>query len=116
MPDTYMPAAARTIFADRLAPCPFCGGEAEILSASSEGPDAGAMFVQCGNGLCMASSALIFALMDDVKPLLRERWNRRAAYAREFGPAEWRPIATAPAPTKPEFNWPTPEEFDKDQS
>ncbi len=80
MPDTYLPAAARTIFggplehAGTLGPCPFCGGDAEIGVEVQ-----GGYFVQCTNAACGVSSALIFPLMDDVKPLLIERWNRRAA-------------------------------------
>lgn len=68
---------------DRLKPCPFCGSEAEGCTMPAEQDDvgAGAMFVQCTNSRCMASSALIYPLMDDPKPLLLERWNRRAALA-----------------------------------
>lgn len=67
---------------DRLAPCPFCGSEAEggTMQAEPESIDSGAMFVQCTNPRCMASSALIYPLGDDPKPLLLERWNRRAQY------------------------------------
>ena len=61
---------------DRLKPCPFCGGNAEFDEVG-EGQDAGGHFVQCLNSACGASSALIFPLMDDVKALLMERWNRR---------------------------------------
>lgn len=62
--------------ADRLSPCPFCGGDAEIVEAAEAGPQA--YVVQCSNPTCQASSAVIFALMEDVKWLLMERWNRRA--------------------------------------
>ena len=37
----------------------------------------GSMYVECDNGLCRASSALIYPLKDDVKHILVERWNRR---------------------------------------
>lgn len=57
---------------DRLKPCPYCGADAEI----GEEQDGG-HFVQCLNSACGASSALLFPLMDDVKPLLLERWNNR---------------------------------------
>lgn len=69
---------------DRLKPCPFCGSEAEgcTIPAEQEDVGAGAMFVQCTNSQCMASSALIYPLMDDPKPLLLERWNRRVAGAK----------------------------------
>ena len=57
---------------DRLKPCPYCGADAEI----GEEQDGG-HFVQCINSACGASSALLFPLMDDVKHLLLERWNKR---------------------------------------
>ncbi len=57
---------------DCLKPCPFCGSAAEFGTA----PDGG-VYVQCMGKLCFASSALIYPLMDDVKSLLLERWNRR---------------------------------------
>lgn len=64
---------------DRLKPCPFCGSDAEFgqIGSDQETPDAGGCFVQCLNSACGASSALIFPLMDDVKELLMERWNKR---------------------------------------
>lgn len=62
---------------DRLKPCPFCGSEAEMLTVPEDHPDAGAVFAQCTHSACMASSALVYPLMDDVKPLLLERWNKR---------------------------------------
>lgn len=67
--------------AKELANCPFCGSDADFgeIGGAEETPDAGGHFVQCLNSACSASSALIFPLMDDAKPLLRERWNRRAA-------------------------------------
>lgn len=74
---------------EALGPCPFCGYEA-VFGSISEGQDAGGHFVQCSNGKCGASSALLFPIMDDVTGLLRERWNRRAALAAQ-------PAAEAPA-------------------
>lgn len=64
---------------DRLKPCPFCGSDAEFgeIGGGKETPEAGGHFVQCLNSACGASSALIVPLMDDVKSLLMERWNRR---------------------------------------
>ena len=70
-----------TIERETLEPCPFCGAEAEILTIPEDHPDAGAMFVQCCDSRCMTSSALLYPLMDDVRALLVERWNRRAALA-----------------------------------
>lgn len=61
---------------DRLRPCPFCGGDAEF-DEIIEGQDTGSHFVQCTSSACGASSARIFPLMDDVKALLLERWNKR---------------------------------------
>ena len=75
-----------TIERETLLPCPFCGGEAEILTIPEDHPDAGAMFVQCCDSRCVTSSALLYPLMDDVRSLLVERWNRRAALAAQ--PAE----------------------------
>lgn len=63
---------------DDLLPCPFCGYEA-VFGSIDEGQDAGGHFVQCTNNACWASSALIYPLMDDVRHLLLERWNRRTA-------------------------------------
>lgn len=70
-----------TLERETLLPCPFCGGEAEILTIPEDHPDAGAMFVQCCDSRCMTSSALLYPLMGDVRALLVERWNRRAAPA-----------------------------------
>ena len=75
-----------TIERETLLPCPFCGGEAEILTIPEDHPDAGAMFVQCWDSRCMTSSALLYPLMDDVRALLVERWNRRAALAQKAEP------------------------------
>lgn len=60
---------------DDLLPCPFCGSHAEILDAEEAGTNA--RVVQCMDATCHASSAVVFALMDDVTALLVERWNRR---------------------------------------
>ena len=62
---------------EKLKPCPFCGCAAEMQTIPDEHPDAGAMFVQCSGHNCLASSALIYPLMDDVAALARERWNKR---------------------------------------
>ena len=76
-----------TIERETLLPCPFCGANAEILTIPEDHPDAGAMFVQCCDSRCMTSSALLYPLMDDVRALLVERWNRRAALAAQPAPA-----------------------------
>lgn len=70
-------------------PCPFCGGEAEFgvvpyerkYAADNDcriNHDHGGEFIQCTNSACSASSLLIFPTMADAKPLLIEKWNRRA--------------------------------------
>ena len=71
---------------ETLLPCPFCGANAEILTIPEDHPDAGAMFVQCCDSRCMTSSALLYPLMDDVRALLVERWNRRAALTAQPAP------------------------------
>jgi len=63
---------------EKLKPCPFCGAPAELQTVPDGHPDSGAMFCQCSGNGCLASSALILPLMDDVTELVRERWNRRA--------------------------------------
>jgi hypothetical protein len=62
-----------------LKSCPFCGGKAEFgeVQGDENTPDVGGNFIDCTNPVCQASTALIFPLMDDVKQLLVERWNRR---------------------------------------
>jgi hypothetical protein len=64
---------------DSLLPCPFCGAKAEIITLQGETdePSIGAQAVQCTNHACGSASGLVYPLMDDVKHLLRERWNRR---------------------------------------
>jgi len=72
-----------------LQPCPFCGGEAEFGEVPYErkyagdndcriNHDHGGQFIQCKNTDCSASSMLIFPTMADAKPLLIEKWNKRA--------------------------------------
>jgi len=63
-----------TVF-NGLAPCPCCGSAAEFGVAT--GDDEGGHFVYCTNKLCGLTTPLMFACMDDPKPLLAERWNRR---------------------------------------
>lgn len=63
-----------------LAPCPFCGSKAEIITLQGEtdDPSNGAQCVQCTSSACGAASGLIYPLMDNVTDLLTERWNTRA--------------------------------------
>lgn len=62
-----------------LKPCPFCGGAAAFGQAPDNefDPNSGGHFIQCTNQRCEASSALVFAAMDDPDRELAERWNRR---------------------------------------
>ena len=78
-----------TIERETLLPCPFCGAEPEIITLEGEtdDPSIGAQCVQCTSSACGAASGLIYPLMDDVRHLLRERWNRRAALAAQPAPA-----------------------------
>ena len=56
-----------------LCPCPFCGGSAAF--GVSEDRDNGE-YVQCQK--CFASTALVYPLMEDAKPILADKWNRRS--------------------------------------
>ena len=60
---------------DLLGPCPCCGSAAAFGAAT--GDDEGAHFVHCTNALCGLTTNLMFACMDNPKPILAERWNRR---------------------------------------
>ena len=57
---------------ERLKPCPFCGGKAEmLLIGEDEDDNEGGSVIQCTK--CLASSAVEF----EFKETLVERWNRR---------------------------------------
>ena len=61
-----------------LLPCPFCGGAARFgrcASGEVESENDGAEYIECET--CGASTCLVFPCMDDCKPVLAERWNRR---------------------------------------
>ena len=57
----------------KLLPFPCCGGDAEF--AKEEG---GGEYIECIAPNCHLSTALVYPAMDEAKPLLVERWNRRA--------------------------------------
>lgn len=60
-----------------LGPCPCCGGAARFQQEQRP-ENAGGWYVECTNRACGITTQLRFPLMEDVKPLLRETWNRRA--------------------------------------
>lgn len=64
-------------FNRELKPCPFCGSLATMFTMPEGSGSDGSMYIECDNGLCRASSALIYPLKEDVKHILVERWNRR---------------------------------------
>lgn len=57
-----------------LLPCPFCGGDADFGVSDIPAHDNG-QYIQCQ--MCLASTCLVYPLMEDAKPSLREKWNRR---------------------------------------
>lgn len=64
---------------DRLKPCPFCGGAAEmdcVRSEAGDDPNEGGYFIACL--ACDCSTGLRFACGEDPRPLLVEAWNRLA--------------------------------------
>lgn len=62
---------------DELLPCPFCGGAARFVEVEA-GAYAGGHFIGCSDGRCGASTDIMFAVKDDPKPHLREKWNSRS--------------------------------------
>lgn len=58
----------------KLKPCPFCGGEAELIVCDEPGNEGGHA-VQCKR--CLACSPVRFSLKEDARPLVAEMWNRR---------------------------------------
>lgn len=70
-----------------LLPCPMCGTVAHFFKIDDiDQKDFGGQGICCQTEGCV-QIGLIFACMDDPKPTLAEKWNRRD---------EWRPIETAP--------------------
>lgn len=78
--------------ATELLPCPFCGGDAEIVDAVEAGSQA--KVVCCKK--CMCSSRVVFALMDDVTFDLVSAWNARADLARPMTVAEAAKVLLTP--------------------
>lgn len=61
-----------------LKRCPCCGSAAEFRCVPGGGDEnSGGEFIECIE--CGLTTPLLFPCMEDVKPLLAEKWNRRAA-------------------------------------
>jgi hypothetical protein len=61
----------------KLRPCAHCGSGAVFgVITREDSEDYGAEFIECL--VCKITTPLIFPCMDDPKPRLAEKWNRRA--------------------------------------
>ena len=62
-----------------LLPCPFCGSAARFDEDADESSEMhGAHWIECSNKACAATTNAMFSCKDDCRPLLAEKWNRRA--------------------------------------
>jgi hypothetical protein len=59
-----------------LEPCPCCGSEAKFMDDGD-----GGNFIECINRQCGLTTNLQYSLMEDCRPLLQEKWNRRTKKA-----------------------------------
>jgi len=50
------------------------------MTVERESINQGGEYIDCTNKACAATSVLMFSIGEDVKPLLAERWNKRAAH------------------------------------
>ena len=67
--------------AEPLKPCPLCGKSAHFFKISDlDSREHGGEGICCETDGC-AQVGLMWSLMEDAKPLLAERWNRRATPA-----------------------------------
>ncbi|MDN8612743.1 Lar family restriction alleviation protein [Variovorax ginsengisoli] len=74
-----------------LAPCPFCGKRAHFFKITDvDQRDFGGEGICCDTEGC-ATIGLRFSCMEDVKPLLAEQWNNRAAALQGRGTQEGEP-------------------------
>lgn len=71
---------------EQLLPCAHCGSPATFMKVERESISQGGEYIDCTNKGCGATSVLMFATGEDVKPLLAERWNRRAAALSQRAP------------------------------
>jgi hypothetical protein len=63
-----------------LLPCPCCGAPAHFFKIDdTDSRDHGGEGICCGRSDLCLTTGLMFACGEDVKPMLAETWNRRAA-------------------------------------
>lgn len=67
---------------EELKLCPFCGGKPEFRRTGRQG-----YYIACSG--CDSSSTMFTAAKDDVRQLLIETWNRRAAPGAPVKALEW---------------------------
>lgn len=60
-----------------IKPCPCCGRDARFEEVPEGQQNSGGIYIECTNKLCRLSTNLMFPLMDDVRPELAQKWNRR---------------------------------------
>ena len=61
-----------------LKRCPCCGSAAEFRAVPHDAPEddyPGGEWIECI--VCCLTTPMMFPTMEDVKPLLAEKWNRR---------------------------------------
>ena len=66
---------------DTIRDCPFCGSHAKLESSDDDGE-----YIACQDAACGASSNIQYSIKEDGRPLLLERWNRRAEITAQDGP------------------------------
>lgn len=81
---TTKPEQAAALCSSDLLACPFCGGQADYGETAD-----GGHYAACTDGMCGASSKLIYPDKTDPKPLVREAWNSRDDHAAAIG-SKWK--------------------------
>lgn len=67
---------------EQLKPCPMCGSAAHFFRITDiDLREHGGEGICCDSQSCGLTTDLMWSLMEDCKPLLAEKWNRRAASA-----------------------------------